>query len=126
MGNGLRSNAEPASSENPDHTGKHPARPRGAARPRSNLEFSAKSHQARQSGSSGREPRRYICPMNHRLGPGIGRRELLRVLALGASAATTAACVPFVAADSESDPHPDKPRYRVTANVEAFYRVNRY
>jgi len=52
--------------------------------------------------------------MNDHLNAGIGRRDLLRVLVLGASAATTAACVPFAAADGAADPHPDKPRYRVT------------
>jgi len=64
--------------------------------------------------------------MNDPVGPNIARRNVLRVLALGATAATSAACVPFAAADTEADPHPDKPRYRMTADVEAFYRVNRY
>ena len=64
--------------------------------------------------------------MNDRLSPDIGRRDLLRVLTLGAAAVTSSACVPFASADSEAEQRKDKPRYRVTANVEAFYRVNRY
>ena len=38
--------------------------------------------------------------MNDPLSAGMGRRDLLRVLVFGASAATTAACVPLVAAAS--------------------------
>jgi hypothetical protein len=64
--------------------------------------------------------------MNDRPSPNIGRRDLLRVLALGAAAATSSACVPFASADREADLREHKPRYRVTGDVEAFYRVNRY
>jgi hypothetical protein len=64
--------------------------------------------------------------MHDHLSPGIARRDVLRVLALGASAVTSAACVPLAATNAEADSHLDKPRYRVTENVEAFYRVNRY
>ena len=64
--------------------------------------------------------------MKDRLSPSIGRRDVLRVLTLGAAATTSAACVPFAATDTEADPRADKPRYRMTENVEAFYRVNRY
>ena len=64
--------------------------------------------------------------MQDRLSPSIARRDMLHVLALGAVAATSAACVPLAATATKTDPNEDKPRYRVTENVEAFYRVNRY
>ena len=64
--------------------------------------------------------------MKDRLSPSMARRDVLRVLTLSAAAATSAACVPFVATGTGADPHDDKPRYRMTENVEAFYRVNRY
>jgi hypothetical protein len=64
--------------------------------------------------------------MNHRSDPKIGRRDILRVLALGTVAATASACTPLAGAGDEPDAAQDKPRYRVTENVEAFYRVNRY
>jgi len=54
----------------------------------------------------------------------IGRRDLLRVLAIGAAAVTTSACVP--AAD---DDFPNKRKAHYQANspeVQTFYRVNRY
>jgi hypothetical protein len=54
----------------------------------------------------------------------IGRRDLLRVLAIGAAAATTSACVP--AAD---DDFPDRRKAHYQADspeVQTFYRVNRY
>jgi hypothetical protein len=56
----------------------------------------------------------------------MGRRDLIRILTLGAAAATTGACAPFAPAEQEAQERQDKPRYRVTENVEAFYRVNRY
>ncbi len=63
--------------------------------------------------------------MKNRLHAGIGRRDLLRVLAVGAAAATTtAACDSAHAGDF---PDKRKARYRAnSANVQAFYRVNRY
>jgi len=54
----------------------------------------------------------------------IGRRDLLRVLAVGAAAATTGACDAAHAGD-----FPDKRKARYRANspeVQTFYRVNRY
>jgi hypothetical protein len=62
------------------------------------------------------------------LNPTIGRRELLRVLAVGgvAAAASTAPLTP-AAADSESYDEKRKARYQANApDVQAFYRVNRY
>ena len=62
--------------------------------------------------------------MNDRLNPKIGRRDLLRVLAVGAAAATTTAC-----AAAEAEDFPDKRRAHYQADspeVQTFYRVNRY
>ena len=63
--------------------------------------------------------------MNDRPNPKIGRRDLLRVLAVGAAAATTSACVPVEAAGD----FPDKRKARYQADspeVQTFYRVNSY
>jgi hypothetical protein len=54
----------------------------------------------------------------------LARRDLLRVLAIGAAAATT----PVGASAKEAD-FPDRRKARYDANsphVQAFYRVNRY
>jgi hypothetical protein len=54
----------------------------------------------------------------------IARRDLLRVLAVGAAAATTSACASVEARD-----FPDKRKARYEADspeVQTFYRVNRY
>ena len=63
--------------------------------------------------------------MKNRLHAEIGRRDLFRVLAVGAAAAaTTAACDLAHAGDF---PDRRKARYRANyPNVQAFYRVNRY
>ena len=50
--------------------------------------------------------------MNDRLSPSIGRRDLLRVLAVGAAAATTSACNP---ADAEDFPDKRKGHYQADA-----------
>ena len=57
----------------------------------------------------------------------VGRRDFLRVMAVGASA-TAAGAVPLArsAAAAESDQEKKKPRYKETDHVKAFYRVNRY
>ena len=59
---------------------------------------------------------------------GPGRREFLRVL--GAGTAATAASATFVgpaAADTESNDEKRKARYQPnSAQVQTFYRVNRY
>ena len=52
------------------------------------------------------------------------RRDLLRVLAIGAAAATTSACAPGEAPDF---PDQRKARYQADSpEVQTFYRVNRY
>ena len=58
----------------------------------------------------------------------LGRREFLRTLSVGATAAA-AVSVPLVdqaAADSENNDEKRKPRYKETEHVKTFYRVNRY
>ena len=62
--------------------------------------------------------------MENRLNPTIARRDLLRVLAVGTAVAATNVC-----ASSEATKFPDKrkARYRAdSADVQSFYRVNRY
>jgi hypothetical protein len=62
--------------------------------------------------------------MNNRLNPKIGRRDLLRVLAIGAAAASTSACT---SADAGDFPDKRKARYQADSpEVQTFYRVNRY
>ena len=65
--------------------------------------------------------------MNDSFNSMIGRREVLRVLTRGAAAAA-ASTTPIgqAVADSFTQEQTKKPRYRVTPDVEAFYRVNRY
>ena len=65
--------------------------------------------------------------MDDRLGPTIGRRALLRLLSVGAGA-MAANTVPLgtACADSFTNLQKTKARYRETADVKAFYRVNRY
>ena len=59
---------------------------------------------------------------------GFGRREFLRSLAAGTSAAAAdAGMFPRDArADNESYAEMRKSRYRVTEDVKNYYRVNRY
>jgi hypothetical protein len=66
--------------------------------------------------------------MNDPLPANVGRRELLRVLALGGvAAAASAAPLAPAAADSENDSEKRRARYQANApDVQAFYRVNRY
>jgi hypothetical protein len=55
----------------------------------------------------------------------VGRREFLRVLGAGA----TAAAVPLASqakADTETNDEKRKARYKETDHVKTFYRVNRY
>jgi hypothetical protein len=57
----------------------------------------------------------------------LGRRELLRVLGVGAGAAAAGVAMPAGArADNETDGEKKKVRYRETEHVKAFYRVNKY
>jgi hypothetical protein len=62
--------------------------------------------------------------MNDRRNPGIARRDVLRVLAIGAATATTSASTTV-----EAEDFPDKRKARYQADspeVQTFYRVNRY
>jgi hypothetical protein len=62
--------------------------------------------------------------MNDRLDPRIARRDLLRVLAIGAATATTNACT---STDAEEFPDKRKAPYQAdSSEVQTFYRVNRY
>jgi hypothetical protein len=62
--------------------------------------------------------------MNDRVNRNIDRRDVLRVLAIGAAAATTSACD---SADAENFPDKRKAHYRADSpEVQTFYRVNRY
>jgi len=55
----------------------------------------------------------------------IGRRDLLRVLAVGTAAAAAAACTPT--AEAEQAHTPPRARYQADSpEVQTFYRVNRY
>jgi hypothetical protein len=62
--------------------------------------------------------------MNDRLDPRIARRDVLRMLAIGAATATTSACI---SADAEDFPDKRKAHYQADSpEVQTFYRVNRY
>jgi hypothetical protein len=62
--------------------------------------------------------------MNDRINAKIGRRDILRVLALGAAEAATSGYRPVAA---EGFPDKRKARYRADSpEVQTFYRVNRY
>jgi len=66
--------------------------------------------------------------MNDRLNPKLGRRDLLRVLVVGAGAAAAGA-PPLVAAATRSADADKKRKARYQANspeIQTFYRVNRY
>jgi hypothetical protein len=58
----------------------------------------------------------------------VDRRDLLRVLGVGAGAAIApAALVPEAHADSESNDEKRKARYDANSeDIKAFYRVNKY
>jgi hypothetical protein len=58
----------------------------------------------------------------------LGRREVLRVLGVGAGLAATSAAPLATAAkaDTETNDEKRKSRYRETEHVKMYYRVNRY
>ncbi len=59
----------------------------------------------------------------------VERRHFLRTLGIGAGAAVTASAPLISEASADSEPTDDKrkPRYKAdSADVQAFYRVNRY
>jgi hypothetical protein len=62
--------------------------------------------------------------MNDRRTVMVGRRDLLRVLAIGTAAATTSACT---AVEAEDAALPRRAHYQPDSQeVQTFYRVNRY
>ena len=56
----------------------------------------------------------------------VGRRDFLRVLGVGATAAAAAPLATPAEADTENNDEKRKARYKETEHVKAFYRVNRY
>jgi hypothetical protein len=58
----------------------------------------------------------------------LGRRDFLRALGAGASAAAASAgpLAGEALADTETDDEKRKPRYRETEHVKTYYRVNHY
>jgi hypothetical protein len=56
----------------------------------------------------------------------VGRREFLRVLGVGATAAAATPLATPAKADTENTDEKRKARYKETDHVKAFYRVNRY
>ena len=63
-------------------------------------------------------------------GAGLGRRDLLKVLGIGAGAAAAtvvpAAVEPVAAQGANKEADRTKARYRETEHVKNFYRTNRY
>ncbi len=56
----------------------------------------------------------------------VGRREFLRVLGVGATAAAATPLGNQAKADTETNDEKRKARYKETDHVKTFYRVNRY
>ena len=56
----------------------------------------------------------------------VGRREFLRVLGAGATAAAATPLGGQAKADTENNDEKRKARYKETEHVKAYYRVNRY
>ena len=56
----------------------------------------------------------------------VGRREFLRVLGVGATAAAAAPLATEAKADTETNDEKRRARYKETEHVKTFYRVNRY
>jgi gas vesicle protein len=54
------------------------------------------------------------------------RRQFLIGLGAGAAAAATSTLVIEAKADTESNAEKQKPRYKESDHVKAYYRVNRY
>lgn len=58
---------------------------------------------------------------------GVGRRYFLRALGLGAAVASAPPLAREAAADSETNDEKRKARYQAnSADIQAYYRVNRY
>ena len=58
--------------------------------------------------------------------PTVGRREFLRVLGAGATAAAATPLAGQAKADTETNDEKRKARYKETDHVKTYYRVNRY
>ena len=56
----------------------------------------------------------------------VGRREFLRALGAGATAAAAAPLAGAARADTQSNDEKRRSRYKETEHVKTFYRVNRY
>jgi len=56
----------------------------------------------------------------------LGRRQFVRVLGVGTAAGAVGPLAARAAADSESNDEKRKARYKETAEVKTYYRVNRY
>lgn len=56
----------------------------------------------------------------------VGRRDFLRALGAGATAAAAAPLATEAKADSENNDEKRKPRYQESDHVKRYYRVNRY
>jgi hypothetical protein len=67
-------------------------------------------------------------PTKERKAPTLARRQFLRTLGAGATAAAAASgpLAGVAEADTESNDEKRKARYRESEHVKAFYRVNRY
>jgi hypothetical protein len=69
-----------------------------------------------------------MTPMQRQSKTNAARRDFLRTLGLGATAAAGAAGPLAKSADADTESNQDKrkARYRETEHVKAYYRVNRY
>ena len=67
--------------------------------------------------------------MSDKMKAGVGRRDFLRKVGLGAAGAGATLATPLVGsaqADSENNDEKRKARYKETDHVKTYYRVNRY
>jgi hypothetical protein len=76
----------------------------------------------------GNEPRRTeeVTAMTKEPKRTLGRREFLRTIGAGATVAAAAPLAGDARADTENNDEKRKSRYRESAEVKTFYRVNRY
>jgi hypothetical protein len=56
----------------------------------------------------------------------VGRRDFLRTIGVGATAALASPLVSEAKADTETNDEKRKARYRESDEVKTYYRVNRY
>lgn len=56
----------------------------------------------------------------------VGRRDFLRVMGVGATAAAAAPLAGTARADNESNEEKRKARYKETEHVKTYYQSNRY